>query len=59
MEAEVIPSSSTRANPPLTPILEDMTVGISNANTLGHVLYDIMGWDLEPWYLLQYPIIAD
>ena len=46
MAAEVIPSSSTRANLPLTPVLEDMTVGISNADTLGHVLYDIMGWDL-------------
>ena len=47
MAAEVIPSSSTRANPPLTPVLEDMTVGISNADTLGCVLYDIMGWDLS------------
>ena len=46
MAAEAIPSSSAGANPPLTPILEDMTVGISNANTLGHVLYDVMGWDL-------------
>ena len=46
MAAEVIPSSSARANLPLTPVLEDMTMGISNADTLGHVLYDVMGWDL-------------
>ena len=43
---ELIPSSSTGANLPLTPVLEDLTMGISNANTLGHVLYDIMGWAL-------------
>jgi hypothetical protein len=46
MAAEAIPSSSAGANLPLTPVLEDKTMGISNANTLGHVLYDIMGWDL-------------
>ena len=44
--AEAVPSSTPGANPPLTPILEDMTVGLSNANTLGHILYDVMGWDL-------------
>ena len=46
MAAEAIPSSSAGANLPLTPVLEDMTMGISNADTLGHVLYDVMGWDL-------------
>ena len=44
--AEAVPSSTAGANLPLTPILEDMTVGISNADTLGHILYDVMGWDL-------------
>ena len=43
---EAVPSSTPGANLPLTPILEDMTVGISNANTLGHILYNVMGWDL-------------
>ena len=45
-EAETVPSSTHGANLPLTPILEDMTVGISNADTLGCILYDVMGWDL-------------
>ena len=44
---EVVPSSTPGANLPLTPILEDATVGISNADTLGHILYDIMGWGLD------------
>ena len=45
--AVVVPSSTHGANPPLTPILEGTTVGISNANTLGCILYNVMEWDLD------------
>ena len=45
--AKAVPSSTPGTNLPLTPILEDMTVGISNANTLGCILYDVMGWGLD------------
>ena len=47
--AEMVPSSTHGHgnNLPLTPILEDTTIGISTTDTLGCVLYDVMGWDLN------------
>ena len=44
--AETVPSSTQGMNLPLTPVLEETTTGISTTDTLGCILYDVMGWDL-------------